>query len=75
MSVDKTGLNAKTYYPTYLRFLDMKRLGNYRIYNRPLWGILYRETLVDIKYEFRQWLQKNFTQEIIDAYKPLNKLQ
>lgn len=52
-----SSLTAVAEYPTYLRFLDMKRLGNYRIYNRPIWGILYKETLQDIRYEFRSWLQ------------------
>ena len=35
-----SGISANAQYPTYLRFLDMKRLGNSRIYNRPVWGIL-----------------------------------
>jgi hypothetical protein len=33
-----------------LRFLDMKRLGNWKIYNSQVWGILYRNTFPDIKY-------------------------
>lgn len=44
--------------PVYIRFLDMKRHGNYRIYNRQIWGILYTETLQNIKYEYRDWLRK-----------------
>ena len=53
-----SSLTAAASYPTYIRFLDMKRLGNYRIYNRPIWGILYKETLQDIRHEFREWLGK-----------------
>lgn len=63
-----SGISAKARYPTYLRFLDMKRLGNYRIYNRPVWGILYKETFNDIRYEFSDWLRKNFADSIRESY-------
>ncbi|MEA4918165.1 hypothetical protein SDC9_91940 [bioreactor metagenome] len=33
----------------HMRFLDMKRLGNRKIYNRQLWGILYNNSLRDIR--------------------------
>ena len=33
-----------------LRFLDMKKKGNWRIYNAQVWGILYNNTYPDIKY-------------------------
>lgn len=64
-----SGISARAEYPTYLRFLDMKRLGNYRIYNRPIWGILYKETFRDIRYEFSDWLSKNFADSIRDSYR------
>jgi hypothetical protein len=32
-----------------LRFLDMRDHGNWRIYNRQVWGILYNNALQDIK--------------------------
>lgn len=62
------GISATAQYPTYLRFLDMKRLGNYRIYNRPVWGILYKETFNDIRFEFSAWLRKNFADSIRESY-------
>lgn len=62
------GISAKAQYPTYLRFLDMKRLGNYRIYNRPVWGILYKETFNDIRFEFSAWLRKNLADPIRESY-------
>lgn len=34
------------------RFLDMKKMGNRRIYNRQVWGILYNNALPDIKYNY-----------------------
>ena len=40
--------------PLQLRFFDMKHLGNWRVYNRQVWGILYGHTLGEIKYEWRQ---------------------
>lgn len=36
----------------HMRFLDMKKHGNRKIYNRQLWGILYNNTLPDIKYKY-----------------------
>ncbi len=36
----------------HIRFLDMKHLGNRRIYNRQVWGILYNNALPDIKYSY-----------------------
>lgn len=63
-----SGISAKAQYPTYLRFLDMKRLGNYRIYNRPVWGILYKETFNDIRFELSAWLRKNLADSIRESY-------
>lgn len=54
------GVKAESTVPKYIRFLDMKRYGNHRIYNRPVWGILYNQTMQNIKYEFRDWLWANF---------------
>lgn len=53
-------------YPIYVRFLDMKKYGNYKIYNRPIWGILYSDTIPSIRYEFRSWLAEQ-TQKAIEA--------
>jgi hypothetical protein len=36
----------------YMRFLDMKRLGNWKIYNRQVWGILHNNSYRDIKYRY-----------------------
>ena len=58
MAYSGTGVRAAIDYPVYIRFLDMKRNGNMKIYNRIIWGALYRETLKSIKYEYRDWLKK-----------------
>ena len=63
-----SGISANAQYPTYLRFLDMKRLGNYRIYNRPVWRILYKETFNDIRFEFSAWLRKYLAVSIRESY-------
>lgn len=64
-----SSLSASVKYPTYLRFLDMKRLGNYRIYNRPIWGILYKQTFRNIRFEFRRWLENLVHNSISNSYK------
>ncbi len=64
---DGEGIRTETTLPTYIRFLDMKRHGNYQIYNRQIWGILYKETLINTKYEFRDWLKKHFP-ELLEQF-------
>lgn len=61
------GIVAEVHLPQYIRFLDMKRKGNNRIYNRQVWGILYSETISDVKYEFRDWLKRQFP-ELLNQY-------
>lgn len=53
--------------PLYMRFLDMKRNGNYEIYNRPLYGILYRQTLKDIKYEYYDFVEQHIGNMLADG--------
>lgn len=69
---DGEGIRAETTLPTYIRFLDMKRNGNYKIYNRQIWGILYKETLINTKYEFRDWLAKHFP-ELLEQFNKQSK--
>lgn len=35
-----------------MRFLDMKKYGNLRIYNRQVWGILYNNAYRDIRFNY-----------------------
>ena len=63
-----SGISARAEYPTHLRFLDMKRLGNYRIYNRPILGILFRQTFKDIRYEFSEWLAQYIADSVRESY-------
>lgn len=45
--------------PQYIRFIDMRRRQNAKIYNRPIWGTLYSETMQNIRFEYREWLRKH----------------
>lgn len=58
-SIDSGSYNvhASLNYPVYIRFLDMKRYGNHKIYNRPIFGIFYKEVLGKIRYGFGRWLE------------------
>lgn len=51
-------LEARVQLPTYIRFLDMKRMGNYQIYNRQVYGILYKKVLSRIKYGYDDYVRK-----------------
>ena len=48
----------------------MKRMGNYRIYNRPIWGILYKDSFVKMKYEFEDWLRSFVGRTLRDSFNP-----
>lgn len=52
-----TSVTIRSDYPHYIKMLDMKEGGNMRIYNRPLWGIFYRQTLKDIRSNCREALR------------------
>lgn len=56
--------------PVYMRFLDMRRRADMKIYNRQIWGILYAGTLQDVKYEYRDWLRDRFGGMLTAALNP-----
>lgn len=45
-------------YPIYIRFLDMRKNGNLRIYNRQLWGMVYQETLPELRYGMTEEIRR-----------------
>ena len=63
------GVYASLNYPMYIRFLDMKHLGNFRIFNSIIWRHLYGVTFNRIRFEYsaevRQWLD-NTLREIMN---------
>ena len=70
---DGQGVHAEMKYPTYIRFLDMKRLGNWKIYNRQIWGILYKDTSVKMRYGFSDWLNNLLYDSVKESINALNK--
>jgi hypothetical protein len=55
-----------------LRYLDMRRLGNQRIYNRILFPLIYRSAFARIHYGFTEEVRRQIRDRLADAYKPLN---
>lgn len=56
----------------HMRFLDMKHLGNRMIYNRQVWGILYNNSLKEIKYGYGQHLHDLVGEALQKAFSPNN---
>lgn len=52
----------------YMRFLDMKHIGNRAIYNRQVWGILYNNSLKEIKYGYGQQLHDLVGEALHNAF-------
>lgn len=75
LSNDGDGVHAEMGYPLYIRFLDMKRLGNWKVYNRQLWGILYKETFVKMRFGFSEWLEEFTRKTLTQSFTPLNSKQ
>ena len=55
-----------------VRYLDMRRIGNVRIYNKVFFPLLYRSTLARIQYGFTESVRKRLRESLTDAFKPLN---
>ncbi len=55
------------------RFLDMKRLGNWMIYNRQVWGILYRNSMLDIKYGYGRQVRDKLGEALDSAFNNAQK--
>lgn len=62
-----SGVRASWDVPLALRFADMKHLGNWKVYNRQVWPMMYGEVLQDIKYEYRAWIAANFPELLKQA--------
>lgn len=42
--------------PLVMRFVDMKRYGNWEIYNKQVWGMLYRDVFSDLSQKYRSYI-------------------
>ena len=47
-----------------LRILDMKKHGNMKIYNRPVWGYIYSEIANELKYGFSKEIKEAIRNEL-----------
>ena len=63
------GVVATSNIPLYIRFLDMKKHGNYQIYNRQIYGILYHDTLGKIKYEYQDYVRERVKEMFVSSLK------
>jgi hypothetical protein len=50
-----------------LRFLDMKNLGNLKIYNRLNWGYIYGEVANELKYGFSDAIKAGIREDLENA--------
>lgn len=66
---DGEGVIARSNLPSYTRFLDMKKHGDYQIYNRQIYGILYHDTLGRIKYEYQDYVKERVKEMFADSVK------
>lgn len=55
------------------RFLDMKQHGNWMIYNRQVWGILYRNSMLDIKYGYARQIRDYLGEALDRAFENAKK--
>jgi hypothetical protein len=58
-----------------IRYLDMRRLGNHRIYNKVLFPLLYRSARPRIQYSFTEAVRRRIRESLTDAFAPLNSKQ
>lgn len=60
-------------YPLHIRFLDMRHKGNWRIYRHPIWGIIYNQTVPDIKYRSKQEVKDSAGNALRNAFEKYDK--
>jgi len=53
----------------HMRFIDMKKFGNRKIYNRQVWGILYNYAWKDIRYNYGQTISDVVGEKLKEAFK------
>lgn len=58
------GFIAYCRYPIFIRFMDMKRIGNWKIYNRQVWGGIYRQTMKDVNYQYSTFFYEYIKQQM-----------
>ena len=64
LHVTDDSLSVTNGIPIQLRFFDMKHLGNWRIYNRQVWGILYGKIMGQVKMELYRQVEDLVRQQL-----------
>lgn len=65
--------NIAANYPIYIRFLDMKSKGNWKLYNRIIWGVLYNNALKDIRFGYGKEIRDWVGTKLREAFEKYNK--
>lgn len=68
INLSGVGVIATSNVPLYIRFLDMKAHGNYGIYNRQIWGILYNNTLMNIRDGYGKEVRERIYAKLQEAF-------
>lgn len=71
LASDIAGAHVTMFYPISMRFVDMKHLNNWRIYNKPIWRTFYKKIFSDMRFEFSDWLKTQTAEAIRKACQPL----
>lgn len=62
--------NVTAFIVRHMRFLDMRHLSNRHIYNRQVWGILYNNSLRDIRYGMGNDIYNRLSETLRQALTP-----
>lgn len=62
------GVISTSNIPLYMRFMDMKRVGNWQIYNRQVWGILYNNTINAVRYEYGKEVRERIYKQLQEMF-------
>lgn len=69
ISMVGNGVIATNNIPLYLRFLDMPGHGDYQIYNRQVWGILYNNSWEHLRTGYTNDIKEKITVQLEEALK------
>ena len=60
-------------YPLHMRFLDMRHLGNWKIYRYPIWGIINNHTIPELISKYGETVEDRFGDALRNAFEKYNK--
>lgn len=62
------GFVASLTFPLFIRFMDMKKIANWKIYNKLVWGIIYRKTYNDISYGYSSHIAGLIKEGLVESF-------